>query len=1213
MLPTHRTFSALAATLVLALVLVFPISPAQARDDWTVTEEEAAYLEDIQAQIDANGYSWTAGPTPVSHLSVEARERLCGAYLTEDEVQYFIDLEPVPESQTMRYRDAFDWRDFDGVTPADDQGDCGSCWAFGACGATEAHVRLKDGVILDLSEQQSIDCNFQGSDCDGGQSSHAFQLHNDPGGVAESCYPYLAVNGTTCRQNRCDKIAIIDGQSTISYNVNSLKYACQTYGPLAVGMCVYDDFYGYTGGCYEHAGTDPVNHVVLLCGWDDSMCGGNGAWLVKNSWGSDFGDNGFFWIKYNSCWIGLGARRPVNAHVPETILVPDEYSSIQNAIDNAERGDVIKVAGGTYNGSVTLSDYLSVYGGYDPTFTTRDPEAYPTIIDGGGSGHVVTCQSNDYMVLDGFQIRDSGGTSYGVYIRNSGISLRDCEIYDCWRGVGIISGTGTATTQDAVVEYCDIHDNTAAGVFINDPDNPQVTVGYTAIHDNGAEGIYTTVGPVAIDHCTVATNESGDGVSINGGNVSVRSSIIAGNGGYGINCVSTTPSIDYNDVWDNTSGGYNGCSAGGNDISVDPVFCDASSGDVSVHASSPTLGEGEYGTNMGALGIGCPEGPQNLAVAQNGASLELSWSVPPEARVDVDYYVVYRDTSAVPLTQIATVDAPATTFTDITIPPCETSNYWVSAVDTGGLEGAPSNRVEDELCYDGPTELVVTHGAAGNELAWTAGAGPVDYYVVERGNETTEPDSVDWVPSSETTYVDDDIADCPNDNYAYSLVPVYDTGWRGIESFEIPVDPPPAPPAGVEGEWIGSDIQLTWDDNCESDFRRYWVYRDTLPISPPIDGDLLVEFTEMTSFLDEGLNTEWVYFYRLVATDAEAQRSEYSETLIMGTGDVLNVPSPYGTIQAAIDAASAIDTVMVAPGTYPETITLKDGVVVMSSGGRATTTISASSGAVITAVGVGDLTRLEGFTIDGGGSAMGLDVWTSYLQVEDCAFVNCGTGVNSRFGDYSTLSGNTISSNSNGVAVSDTSRPFLAGNTIELNTFAGVYNSGDPGPEIGRTLADANDIMDNAFFQVFNLATATVDADYNYWGSDCVGDSLFYGLVDYVPWTDQTHTQTLTECGNGVEGSVGRPYLSPNFPNPFNPATAIQYRVPSTGGRVSLAVYDLAGRLVRTLVDGDKSGGEHTVVWRGLDDSGRQVGSGVYFYRLEVGGMKLERKMVMLK
>ena len=156
--------------------------------------------------------------------------------------------------------------------------------------------------------------------------------------------------------------------------------------------------------------------------------------------------------------------------------------------------------------------------------------------------------------------------------------------------------------------------------------------------------------------------------------------------------------------------------------------------------------------------------------------------------------------------------------------------------------------------------------------------------------------------------------------------------------------------------------------------------------------------------------------------------------------------------------------------------------------------------------------------------------------------------------------------------------------------------------------------MNNAYFQVFNMTDIAVDADYNYWGGLCVGDSLFFGPVDYVPWTDETHTETYTECGTGVdEVAAGRLFLGNAHPNPFNPSTAIQYRIPSTGGAVRLTVYDLSGRLVRTLVDADKSGGEHVAVWRGLDEAGRQVGSGVYFYRLDVGGERLERKMVMLK
>jgi hypothetical protein len=385
---------------------------------------------------------------------------------------------------------------------------------------------------------------------------------------------------------------------------------------------------------------------------------------------------------------------------------------------------------------------------------------------------------------------------------------------------------------------------------------------------------------------------------------------------------------------------------------------------------------------------------------------------------------------------------------------------------------------------------------------------------------------------------------------------------------------------------------------------------------PPPDSELLIGLPGDTTFVDEGLNTDWIYFYRVTSVDESNQASGYSDMAYVGQGQILAVPSPYATIQSAIDAASAVDTVLVSPGTYNENITMKDGVLVMSSDGRAITTISSGAGAVVTSISHGDLTLLDGFTIDGQGTAQyGLDSWTSYLRVENCSFVNSTTGANLRYGDKSTLTASSFTTNSNGIAVADSARPFLKNNVVELNTFTGIYNTGEPGPEVGRTLGDANDIMDNALFQVFNMAAGPVDADYNYWGNDCVGDTMFLGPVVYVPWTDETHTGTYTECETGlwdveVEGRV---VLGNNFPNPFNPSTTIGYSVPAPGGHVNLSVYDLSGRKVRTLVDAPTGPGEYAVSWRGRDDRGHELGSGTYFYRLEVGDTRIERKMVLLK
>jgi hypothetical protein len=109
-----------------------------------------------------------------------------------------------------------------------------------------------------------------------------------------------------------------------------------------------------------------------------------------------------------------------------------------------------------------------------------------------------------------------------------------------------------------------------------------------------------------------------------------------------------------------------------------------------------------------------------------------------------------------------------------------------------------------------------------------------------------------------------------------------------------------------------------------------------------------------------------------------------------------------------------------------------------------------------------------------------------------------------------------------------------------------------------------------------------------------------------------------------VVGNAGGPVLTeaaapesfalhPNVPNPFNPTTSIRFDVPAGGGDVTLRVYDVGGRLVRTLVDGPQAQGTRTVTWDGLDEAGNAVATGMYFYRLTAPSFDKTMKMVLLK
>ena len=88
--------------------------------------------------------------------------------------------------------------------------------------------------------------------------------------------------------------------------------------------------------------------------------------------------------------------------------------------------------------------------------------------------------------------------------------------------------------------------------------------------------------------------------------------------------------------------------------------------------------------------------------------------------------------------------------------------------------------------------------------------------------------------------------------------------------------------------------------------------------------------------------------------------------------------------------------------------------------------------------------------------------------------------------------------------------------------------------------------------------------------------------------------------------------VSPAFPNPFNPVTVIHYGLP-TDGHVTIDVYDISGRLVATLIDGDMGNGSHIVVWDGMDNSGIQVSAGLYIYSLQTADMTMTKKMVFMK
>lgn len=200
------------------------------------------------------------------------------------------------------------------VTDAKDQ-QCQNCWAYGAVGAYEASYKRVNGVDVDASEQYVQNCS-DGGDCDGGLYYPVFEwmVNNNKNLAKESAFPDLGVNkpcsgGVPATNYFATDCGIVDPSADIRKipTVVQIKEALCRYGPLVAAVKASRTMQNYTNGVYFETETNYrnllPNHVILIVGWNDDKS----AWLIKNSWGTDWGEDGFMWIKYNSNDIGYGA------------------------------------------------------------------------------------------------------------------------------------------------------------------------------------------------------------------------------------------------------------------------------------------------------------------------------------------------------------------------------------------------------------------------------------------------------------------------------------------------------------------------------------------------------------------------------------------------------------------------------------------------------------------------------------------------------------------------------------------------------------------------------------------------------------------------------------------------------------------------------------------------------------------------------------------
>lgn len=288
-----------------------------------------------------------ASGLPTSNLitrSLESRSALPPRVRAQESARVNADdlgTEPPATSPGSPSASSFTWRDR--MTPVKDQGECGSCWAFATTGVFEALQNIHNGRPgLDLAEQQLLNCApnpFQPNNCDGNSSSSVWKYLLENATPTESMVPYRG------RMASCDKAVSAAGPRIDDWGfagadrqrptVEEIKAAIIAHGPVVANVNSTRSFQHYTAGVFDDRDNATTNHLIVLVGWDDRK----GAWLLRNSWSSKWGEGGYMWIKYGSNAVGSWATwaEPGRSAPPPRPAFSDRYLSGQRLRGSAHR------------------------------------------------------------------------------------------------------------------------------------------------------------------------------------------------------------------------------------------------------------------------------------------------------------------------------------------------------------------------------------------------------------------------------------------------------------------------------------------------------------------------------------------------------------------------------------------------------------------------------------------------------------------------------------------------------------------------------------------------------------------------------------------------------------------------------------------------------------------------------------------------------------
>lgn len=219
-------------------------------------------------------------------------------------------------NKTTALPTSWDWRTKGAVTAIKNQEQCGSCWSFSTTGSTEGANFLKNNKLVSLSEQNLVDCSTaQGNQgCNGGLMTQAMDYIISNNGIdTEASYPYTAEDGT-CSFNKANVGGTLKSYKNVPTGDETSLQNFVAQGPVSVAIdASQNSFQFYSSGVYNEpaCSSTQLDHGVLAIGW--GVDSGTAYWIVKNSWGTSWGQSGYIWMSRNAnnqCGIATAATLP---------------------------------------------------------------------------------------------------------------------------------------------------------------------------------------------------------------------------------------------------------------------------------------------------------------------------------------------------------------------------------------------------------------------------------------------------------------------------------------------------------------------------------------------------------------------------------------------------------------------------------------------------------------------------------------------------------------------------------------------------------------------------------------------------------------------------------------------------------------------------------------------------------------------------------------